>query len=109
MKKKSKFKSRSSKLKEEIINILKQIPDPELGVSIWDLGLIYDIKINGKNVEILMTLTTIGCPLFSQISDPIKKAVEKLPEVDNVFIDLTFEPPWSIERMSKIAKIQLGL
>lgn len=99
----------NSKLKEEVISILKQIPDPELGVSIWDLGLIYDIKIKGRKVEILMTLTTMGCPLFSQIADPIKDEVEKIGGVESVFIDLTFEPAWTPEKMSKEAKIQLGL
>lgn len=96
-------------LKKEIISILKQIPDPELGVSIWDLGLIYDIKIVKNKVEILMTLTTMGCPLFSQIADPIKTEIEKLPGVKSVFIDLTFEPPWNADKMTKEAKIQLGL
>ncbi|MBI2028859.1 metal-sulfur cluster assembly factor [Candidatus Gottesmanbacteria bacterium] len=96
-------------LKEKIINILKQIPDPELGISIWDLGLIYDIKIVKGKVEILMTLTTMGCPLFSQIADPVKTEIEKMPEVESVYIDLTFEPPWTPEKMSKDARIQLGL
>lgn len=98
-----------TKLKDHIITILKQIPDPELGISIWDLGLIYDIKIKDKKVEILMTLTTMGCPLFSQIADPVKTEIEKLDEVESVFIDLTFEPPWTPEKMSKDARIQLGL
>lgn len=99
----------STILKEKVINILKQIPDPELGISIWDLGLIYDVKIVKGKVEILMTLTTMGCPLFSQIADPVKSEIEKLPEVKSVFINLTFEPPWTPEKMSKDAKIQLGL
>lgn len=98
-----------NQLKNKVISILKQIPDPELGVSIWDLGLIYEVKVEGKNVEILMTLTTIGCPLFAQIADPIKEEVEKLEGVDKVYIELTFEPPWTVEKMSEDAKIQLGL
>lgn len=98
-----------TKLKTQVKNILKQIPDPELGISLWDLGLIYDIKIKGKQVEILMTLTTIGCPLFSQIETSVKEEVGKLPGVENVLIDLTFEPAWTLEKMSKEARIQLGL
>lgn len=96
--------------KSDIEKILQEIPDPEIGVSIWDLGLIYGININeaaGK-VEILMTLTTIGCPLFNLISDPIEKEVSKLPGVKEVKVELTFEPPWSTDRMSEDAKLQLG-
>ena len=96
--------------KKDIEKILKNIPDPEIGVSIWDLGLIYNIEIDTKagRVDILMTLTTIGCPLFSLISEPVKTEVEKLPGVKAVNIDLTFDPPWSVDRMSQEAKVQLG-
>ena len=87
---------------------LKEIPDPELGISLVDLGLIYNIEITGKKVEILMTLTTIGCPLFEQIAGPIRSAVGKLDGVKEVDVLLTFEPPWSPDRMSAEAKMQLG-
>lgn len=99
----------NKKLKDKIIAILKEIPDPELGISIWDLGLIYDVKIKGKHVEILMTLTTVGCPLFSQIEASVKEEIGKLLGVESVLIDLTFEPAWTAEKMSKKARIQLGL
>ena len=97
--------------KSEIEQILKTIPDPEIGVSLWDLGLIYDIIIDGKTgtVKILMTLTTIGCPLFDLIANPIKDGVGKLKGVKHVDVDLTFEPPWTVEKMSEEAKAQLGL
>jgi len=96
--------------KKQIEDVLKSIPDPEIGVSLWDLGLIYDVSIDKKtgNVCVQMTLTTIGCPLFSLISEPIKSEVGKLPGVKGVDVDLTFDPPWSPERMSKSAKQQLG-
>ncbi|MEK7801168.1 MAG: metal-sulfur cluster assembly factor [Pseudomonadota bacterium] len=91
--------------------MLKTIPDPEIGVSLWDLGLIYEIMIDGKTdtVTVKMTLTTIGCPLFSLIADPIKKEVGKLDGVKQVIVELTFEPPWNMERMSESAKAQLGM
>jgi len=93
----------------QIENVLKEIPDPEIGVSLWDLGLIYNIGIDKKgNVEILMTLTTVGCPLFEQIADPIRQEVGKLKGVKKVDIALTFEPPWTVDRMSQTAKAQLG-
>jgi metal-sulfur cluster biosynthetic enzyme len=96
--------------KSSVEKILKNIPDPEIGVSLWDLGLIYNIDIDKKSgtVEILMTLTTVGCPLFEQIAGPIREEVGKLNGVKKVEIVLTFEPPWIVDRMSKEAKMQLG-
>jgi metal-sulfur cluster biosynthetic enzyme len=96
--------------KSAIENVLKDIPDPEIGVSLMDLGLVYTIDIDAKSgkVEILMTLTTIGCPLFDQIAGPIRAGVGKLPGVKEVEVLLTFEPPWKPDMMSENAKIQLG-
>ncbi len=97
--------------KKQIEDILKQIPDPEIGVSLWDLGLVYDIGIDKKTgtVKITMTLTTAGCPLFDVISTPIKEGVGKLSEVKQVEVELTFDPPWSTDRLSQSAKDQLGI
>ena len=96
--------------KSAIEKVLKTIPDPEIGVSLWDLGLIYEIGIDAKTgtVRILMTLTTIGCPLFDLIAGPIRQEVGKLKGVKKIDIDLTFDPPWSMDRMSEEAKAQLG-
>ena len=96
--------------KKDIEKVLKSIPDPEIGVSLLDLGLIYQINIEQKSgtVEIIMTLTTVGCPLFEQIADPIRSAVGKLKGVKKVTITLTFEPPWTVDMMSAEAKAQLG-
>jgi metal-sulfur cluster biosynthetic enzyme len=97
--------------KKQIEKVLKTIPDPELGISVWDLGLIYRIEIDQKtrNVTIVMTLTSIGCPLYNLIADPIKEKIESLPGVTKVLVELTFEPPWTIDTMSKSAKMQLGM
>ncbi len=95
--------------KKQIEDVLKKIPDPEIGVSLWDLGLIYTITIDKfGNVKILMTLTTIGCPLFDLIETPIREEVSKLKGVKKIDVELTFEPPWNMERMSEEAKAQLG-
>ncbi|KKU81011.1 hypothetical protein A2971_01300 [Candidatus Gottesmanbacteria bacterium RIFCSPLOWO2_01_FULL_46_21] len=94
--------------KKQIEDVLKNIPDPEIGVSLWDLGLIYKITVTDGNVHILMTLTTIGCPLFDLIETPIRQEVSKLPGVKKIDVELTFEPPWSMDRMSDEAKAQLG-
>lgn len=95
--------------KASVTKILKTIPDPEIGVSLVDLGLIYDITIDKiGNVDILMTLTTIGCPLFEQIAGPIREEVGKLKGAKKIEVTLTFEPPWTPDRMSEEAKAQLG-
>lgn len=96
--------------KTDIERVLKSIPDPEIGVSLWDLGLVYNIDIDKKigKVSILMTLTTVGCPLFDQIAGPIREEVGKLKGVTSVDIELTFEPVWNMDRMSEEAKVQLG-
>ena len=88
---------------------LKKVPDPELGISIVDLGLIYEVKADKKGVvEVLMTLTTMGCPLFDLIRDPVEAELHKIVGVKKVNVNLTFEPPWSVERMSEEAKVRLG-
>ena len=95
--------------KQRIEQELAKIPDPELGVSIYDLGLIYDIVIKGTKVKIVLTLTTIGCPLFSLIAEPIKEKLLRLEGVEDVEVELTFDPPWGPERMSRKAQMELGL
>lgn len=96
--------------KKDVEAVLKTIPDPEIGVSLWDLGLIYGITIDKVKglVTVRMTLTTIGCPLFSLISEPIKAGVGALEGVKSVEVDLTFDPPWNTDNMSEEAKRQLG-
>ena len=94
--------------KKQIEKVLDTIPDPEIGISILQLGLIYGIEVIGGNVRIIMTLTSIGCPLFDQIAGPIREELGKLRGVKKVEIDLTFEPSWTPDTMSKEAKLQLG-
>lgn len=95
--------------KDDILAKIKTIPDPELGISIVDLGLIYGVEISADTiVTVNMTLTTIGCPLFSMIADPIKSNIKELAGVKDVIVNLSFDPPWGPERMSEEAKILLG-
>lgn len=95
--------------KQVLLDQLKNVPDPELGISIVDLGLVYDIKSDNKgNIDVTMTLTTMGCPLFELIANPVKKELKKIKGVKDVFVDLTFDPPWGPEKMSEEAKIKLG-
>lgn len=96
--------------KEQILKKLEEVLDPELNISIVDLGLVYDIKINKKNIKIVMTLTTIGCPLISIIEKEIKSKLEELGfEEKNIEIELTFDPPWSMDKMTEKAKAILGI
>lgn len=98
------------KLESAVREQLKKVLDPELGVSILDLGLIYEVVVTPEGVcAITMTLTTIGCPLFAQIQKEIEDRVLEIPAINDVKIDLVFDPPWSVDKMTEEAKIQLGL
>ncbi len=98
------------KLETSVRNQLTKVLDPELGVSIVDLGLIYGITISKDGVcTITMTLTTIGCPLFGQIQKEIENRVMELEVIEEVKIDLTFDPPWTADKMTEEARITLGL
>jgi metal-sulfur cluster biosynthetic enzyme len=105
------MKKRERKITKKLIEKqLEQVIDPELGISIVDLGLIYEIKIIDKQVDIKMTLTTIGCPLFSLIEHEVKEKLSALGIDENkIKIELTFDPPWSMDRMSPAAKALLGI
>tara|TARA_B100000745_G_scaffold275533_1_gene205047 strand:- start:210 stop:533 length:324 start_codon:yes stop_codon:yes gene_type:complete len=96
-------------LKEEIVRALKEIHDPEIPVDIYELGLIYDIKIMpSNNVYILITLTSPACPAAEEIPNNIKNRVEMIEEINNVEVEITFDPPYSSDLMSEEAKLELG-
>ncbi len=98
-----------SQLKIAIQEKLKQVMDPELGVSIWDLGLVYGIAISQEGIALItMTLTTIGCPLFPVIQKDIEDRLMEIDGVEEAKIDLVFDPPWTPEKMNEDAKIRLG-
>lgn len=103
-------KSLTKNLKAAVLDQLHKVLDPELGISIVELGLIYGIAIdaNGK-CTITMTLTTMGCPLFGQIQKEIEDRVMEVEGIEDVETSLTFDPPWTIALMTPEAKIQLGL
>lgn len=96
--------------KDDVLAVLSRVYDPEVPLSIVDLGLVYDVEVTGKNVKIKMTLTAPGCPLRYFIIDLVKEAVKReLPEVENVEVELVWDPPWTPERMSEKARKMLGL
>ena len=94
--------------KEEVVEALRQVEDPELGMDIVELGLFYDAEIEGSHVKVTYTLTSMGCPVGPMIEEDIQRVVGELADVDVVDAELTFEPPWSPERMSEDAKFILG-
>ncbi len=94
---------------EELIEALRQVYDPELQVNIVDLGLLYDFEINGSKIKLVMTLTSPSCPMGPQIVRSAQAAVERLPGVEEVEVELTFSPPWSPDRMTEEARDELGL
>ncbi len=102
--------SQSDRLKTEIINTLKETYDPEIPVNIYDLGLIYDVSIDQRgHVLIRMTLTTPGCPVAQSFSESVANRVRMVVGVEDVVVDLVWDPPWSQERITDAAKLQLGL
>jgi metal-sulfur cluster biosynthetic enzyme len=94
--------------KEEVVEALRQVEDPELGMDIVELGLFYDAEIEGENVKVQYTLTSMGCPAGQMIQEDIERVVREIPGVGEVTSDLTFEPPWSPDKMSDDAKFILG-
>jgi metal-sulfur cluster biosynthetic enzyme len=91
-----------------IADLLYQVIDPEIGVNIVDLGLVFGIAVANGQVAITMTLTTPGCPLAGYIEDCIHRALWGLPSVDNITVDIVWDPAWGPELMSDQAKIELG-
>ena len=99
-----------SDLKENIIAEIKKIYDPEIPVNIYELGLIYDVKINeDKKVDIKMTLTSPNCPVAESLPNMVKENILKVEGVEDVDLKLVWDPPWTKEKMSEAAKLELNL
>ena len=97
-------------LKEEIVEALQSVYDPEIPVSIYELGLIYDIIIKDKNdIDIIMTLTTPHCPEAQTIPEKVADVVSLVKGVNEVKVEITWEPPWTQDKMTEAAKLELGL
>ena len=94
--------------REEVIQALHQVEDPELGMDIVDLGLMYDVEIDGPKVKVIHSLTSMGCPAGPMIQEDIHNAAEALPGVEEVEVELTWSPPRTPELMSDDAKFSLG-
>lgn len=97
-------------LEEKIIEMLRTVYDPEIPVNIYDLGLIYAVHIDPLgNVDVQMTLTAPGCPVAQTFPETVENAVKSVDGVNEAKVELVWEPPWTQDRMSEAAKLQLGL
>jgi metal-sulfur cluster biosynthetic enzyme len=94
--------------REDVVEALRQVEDPELGMDIVELGLYYEAEIEGPKAKVTYTLTSMGCPAGQMIQEDIERVVLEIPGIENVESDLTFEPPWTPDRMSEDAKFILG-
>jgi metal-sulfur cluster biosynthetic enzyme len=90
------------------MEVLRQVEDPELGMDVVDLGLVYEVDVEGPRVKVLYSLTSMGCPAGPLIAGDIDAAVRQVEGVEDVELELTFDPPWTPDRMSDDAKFILG-
>ena len=97
-------------IKEKIVSEIKKIYDPEIPVNIYDLGLIYKIEVNQENkVLIEMTLTSPNCPVAESLPNSVKENILKIDEIKDVDLKLVWDPPWTKDKMSEVAKLELNI
>ena len=96
-------------LREQIIAEIRKIYDPEIPVNIYELGLIYDVKVKEDKAKIIMTLTTPNCPVAESLPKEVKDTAMQVEGIEEVDLDLVFEPPWDKSMMSEAARLELGL
>ena len=96
-------------VKNKIIEEINKIYDPELPVNIYELGLIYDIQVNGRKAKIKMTLTTPNCPVAESLPKEVKEGAIQVEGIDDVNLELVWDPPWNKDMMSDAAKLELNL
>ena len=96
-------------LREQVIAEIRKIYDPEIPVNIYELGLIYDVKVKEDKAKIIMTLTTPNCPVAESLPKEVKDSAMQVEGIDEVDLDLVFEPPWEKSMMSEAAKLELNL
>jgi FeS assembly SUF system protein len=97
-------------VQERVVNAIRLVYDPEIPINIYDLGLIYDIEVDAEcRVNVRMTLTAPGCPVAGILPGQVERRIESLPEVRSATVELVWEPSWSRDMMSEIAKLELGM
>jgi FeS assembly SUF system protein len=97
-------------LEEQVVSALRAVYDPEIPVNIYDLGLIYELDIrDGRHVDIRMTLTAPACPVAGSMPGAVERAVTRVPGIETAHVELVWDPPWTQDRMSDEARLELGL
>ena len=102
-------KEKLSPIEQEVLEKLQTVIDPELGIDLVNLGLIYDIEVNDQQCKITMTLTTMGCPISDLLYKMIKEAVLQVAQITKCEINLVWEPAWGPDKMSRFARMALGV
>jgi len=101
--------AQNTELAQRVIDVIKTCYDPEIPVDIWELGLIYEIKLDEQNnLEVKMTLTSPSCPVAESLPPEVEQKLKSIREIASVKVTLTFEPPWTKEMMSEVAQVELG-
>lgn len=102
--------AKTDELRPKVVEAIQTVYDPEIPVNIWELGLIYDVVVDGSSVVgVRMTLTAPGCPAAQSLPVEVANKVRAIPGVADVKVDVVWDPPWDKDRMSEAAKLQLGL
>lgn len=97
-------------LKENLMGALENVIDPELGIDIVNMGLVYDVDLNEEGLcTVTMTLTSMGCPLAGHIEQDVRYVLSDIPEVKDIDVNIVWDPPWGKDKMSRYAKIALGI
>ena len=94
--------------KNDVLEALRQVEDPELGMDVVDLGLVYDVEVEGPKVKVIYSLTSMGCPAGPLIAGDMDRATREVPGVEDVDLELVFDPPWTPDRMSESARQSFG-
>ena len=94
---------------EDVIEVLREVYDPEIPVNIVDLGLVYEIDIRPARVDVKMTLTALGCPMAGEVMSDVRDHLLELPGVEEAGVELVYEPPWTPDRMTEDARWELGM
>lgn len=94
---------------EDVIEALREVYDPEIPVNIVDLGLVYEVDIKPKRVDVKMTLTAMGCPMAGDVMADVRDHLIDIPGIEDAGVELVYDPPWSPERMTEEARWELGI
>lgn len=94
---------------DHVIDKIRLVYDPEIPVNIYEMGLIYDVLVEGKTARVMMTLTSPQCPAAQEIPADVQGRVMELPEIDDVEVEIVWDPPWDPSKMSELARLELGM